>query len=186
MSNVCHGFVSLFYIFVLHLTLTIILFTTMCVANIVIHYNELSDNPENEDLSGAEVFWEVTKQYWVSMLGAFIAVLFSIFVFALCGFHSYLVCMALTTQECLKHMYDYLPSSPFSTGRCMGNWVNVVCWPRIVHTRLYYMLYLKHRDEEKFDKLRQEYGDKILPPEMIEQSIQIYEPPQDEDESAEI
>lgn len=69
----------------------------MCLANIVIHYNEVRDNPDNEDLSGAEVFWEVFKQYWVSMLGAFIAVLFSIFVFALCGFHSYLVCKALTT-----------------------------------------------------------------------------------------
>ena len=42
------------------------------------------------------------------------------------------------------------------------------------------MLYLKHRDEEKFDKLRQEYGDKILPSEMVEQSIQIYEPPQED------
>jgi hypothetical protein len=39
------------------------------------------------------------------------------------------------------------------------------------------MLYLKHRKEEKFDQLRLEKGDEILPSEMVEQSIQIYEPP---------
>ena len=88
---------SLFYIFVVHLTLTIILFTTLCLTNVVIHYNELRDNPKNDHLSGGEVYWEVTKTYWVSMLGAFIAVLFSLFVFALCGFHTYLVFLALTT-----------------------------------------------------------------------------------------
>lgn len=154
-----------------HLTLTIILFTTLCVANVVIHYNEVSDNPENADLSGGEVYWEVTKKYWVSMVGAFIAVLFSLFVFALCGFHTYLVFTSLTTQERLKNVYNYLPSSPFSTGRCMVDWKKAICWPRILHTRLYYMLYLKHRDEEKFDQLRQEFGDKILPAEMIEQDV---------------
>ena len=126
----------------------------MCIANLVIHYNELSDNPENSDLSGTEIFWEVFQTYWVSMVGAFIAVLFSIFVFALCGFHTYLVFNALTTQELLKHVYENLGGSPFSTGRCFGNWNKVICWPRITHTRLYYMLYLKHRNEEKFDKLR--------------------------------
>lgn len=50
-----------------------------------------------------------------------------------------------------------------------------------MHTRLYYLLYLKHRDEEKFDKLRQANGDEILPEEMVEQSYQIYEPPARED-----
>ena len=111
------------------------------------------------------------------MIGAFIAILFSIFVFGLCGFHTYLVQKALTTQEKLKHMYDSLPFSPFSHGRCFANWTKVICWPRIPKTRLYYMLYLKHKDKEKFDALREEKGDEILPTEMIENSIQIYEPP---------
>ena len=39
------------------------------------------------------------------------------------------------------------------------------------------MLYLKHKDKEKFDALREEKGDEILPTEMVENSIQIYEPP---------
>ena len=117
------------------------------------------------------------------MVGAFIAVLFSIFVFALCGFHSYIIGKALTTQELLKKVYVNLPGSPFSTGRCFANWKKVICWPSITHTRLYYMLYLKHRDEEKFDRLRSEYGDQILPSEMVEQSIQIYEPPNQDNDS---
>ena len=53
----------------------------------------------------------------------------------------------------------------------MADWKKVICWPKILHTRLYYMLFLKHRDEEKFDQLRQKFGDKILPSEMVEQSI---------------
>ena len=69
----------------------------MCIANMVIHYHELSDNPDYSDQSNFEIFGEVFKAYWVSMVGAFIAVLFSIFVFALCGFHTYLVGKALTT-----------------------------------------------------------------------------------------
>ena len=82
---------SLFYIFVLHLTMTIILFSTLCIANLVLHFHEVRDNPDNEDLNGGEVFFKVFQKYWASMVGAFIAILFSIFVFGLCGFHTYLV-----------------------------------------------------------------------------------------------
>lgn len=171
--------ISLFYIFVLHLTLTIVLFTTLCICNIVIHFNELRGNPENEALSNSEVFLEVVKTYWVSLVGALFATLFSLFVFALCGFHTFLVFKALTTQEMLKKMYANMARSPFSTGLCLKNWKSVICWPRITHTRLYYMLYLKHRDEERFDELRQALGDKILPSEMIEPRIKLYEPPLD-------
>ena len=88
---------SLFFIFLTHLTLTMALFITMCIANMVIHYGEVEDNPDNSDLSGAEVFGEVMKEYWISIVGSFIASVFSIFVFGLCGFHTYLVSIGLTT-----------------------------------------------------------------------------------------
>ena len=39
------------------------------------------------------------------------------------------------------------------------------------------MLYLKHRNAEKFEKRRVAQGDDILPEEMVEQSIEIYNPP---------
>ena len=118
------------------------LFTSMCIANMVIHYQELEDDPDL-DHSGSEIFGEVMKKYWASFIGSFIAVLFSIFVFGLCGFHTYLVQSALTTQEKLKGIYKNYPISPYSHGRNLANWVKVVCWPRVNHTRLYYMLYLK-------------------------------------------
>ena len=69
----------------------------MCICNIVIHYNEVSDSPDNDELESSEVFGKVFKKYWVSLVSGFIAVLFSIFVFALCGFHTFLVFKALTT-----------------------------------------------------------------------------------------
>jgi len=142
---------SLFYTFVVHLTLMIIVFTTLCIANLVIHYDEVRENPVNVDLTGGDVFYEVFAKYWASMVGAFIAVLFSIFVFGLCGFHTYLINRNLTTQEKLKHVYEEYPRSPFSHGTCLRDWRKVICCPSITPTRLYYMLYLKHRKEEKFD-----------------------------------
>ena len=39
------------------------------------------------------------------------------------------------------------------------------------------MLYLKHRHAEKFEKIRVDKGDEVLPEEMVEQSISIYNPP---------
>ena len=69
---------------------------------------------------------------------------FSIFVFGLCGFHTFLINRNLTTQEKLKHMYDHLPRSPYSFGSRCKDWSKVILCPRITATRLYYMLYLKH------------------------------------------
>ena len=60
-----------------HLTLMIILFTTLCIANLVLHYDEVEKNPLNADLSGPEIFLEVFKKYWVSLIGSFISVLVS-------------------------------------------------------------------------------------------------------------
>lgn len=122
------------------MALTILLFTVMCIANMVIHYNEVSD--EEVHLSGPEVFGKVLSKYWISIVGAFIAILFSIFVFGLWGFHTYLVHIGLTTQEKLKHIYDKYPISPYRHGSSLANWSKVVLWPRIMHTRLYHLMLL--------------------------------------------
>ena len=119
------------------------MFATLCIANMVIEYQEVRDDPNNWDLSGADVFQEVLKKYWASFIGAFIATLFSIFVFGLCGFHTYLVNVALTTQEKLKGVYNQYPESPFSHGRCFANWRKVILWPKVSKTRLYHILFLK-------------------------------------------
>lgn len=103
----------------------------------------MRDEPENHSLSGTDVFFEVFKKYWASLFGAFIATLFSIFVFGLCGYHTFLVNKALTTQEHLKGVYDQYAISPFSHGSCIPNWKKVICWPNVSKTRLYYLLYLK-------------------------------------------
>ena len=79
----------MFYIFITHLTATIILLVAMCIANLYIEFEEISN--ENEDMSGPEIFGETLKKYWWSFIAAFIALVFSIFVFGLFGFHSYLV-----------------------------------------------------------------------------------------------
>ena len=84
-------FDSLFYIFVAHLTLTIALFTFMCIANLVLHSSDLAEDESLGITNGAERFGEVLKEYWASLIGVIIASVFSIFVFGLCGFHTYLV-----------------------------------------------------------------------------------------------
>lgn len=65
------------------------LLVCLCIANIVIEYDEVEQ--ENPDMSGTEVFGEVMSKYWWSLVATFIATLFSIFVFGLCGFHTYLI-----------------------------------------------------------------------------------------------
>lgn len=60
-----------------NLTLTIIIFTTLCIANLVIHYDEVENEPKNAEMSGGEIFFEVFSKYWISLVGSFIAVLVS-------------------------------------------------------------------------------------------------------------
>lgn len=87
----------MFYIFISHLTLTIILLVIMCIANLVIDYEEIEEAEENKDMAGYEIFGETMRAYWWSFVAAFFAIVFSIFVFGLCGFHTYLISKALTT-----------------------------------------------------------------------------------------
>ena len=58
--------------------LTIILFTILCLLNVIIHHHDLQDDPENVDLGKGEILREVLKEYWISIVGSFIAVLVSI------------------------------------------------------------------------------------------------------------
>lgn len=53
----------------------IIVFTTLCIANLVIHYEEVELNPANSGMSGGDIFFEVFSKYWISLVGSFIAVL---------------------------------------------------------------------------------------------------------------
>lgn len=139
-------FYRYFYWFVVSLALLIILYAYMCIANVLIHYQETfeEDLVANPETTWKEAFWDTLSRYWSSVLGAFVAFLFSIFIFALCGFHSYIVSRALTTQEKLKHVYDYLPRSPFSFGKKRTDCRKILCCPRIPTSRLYQMLYLRH------------------------------------------
>ena len=91
---------NLFFWFVFHLSLTIMLTTSLCILNVVIHYQETKANHYDE-LGATPDFgptmWITLKEYWGSVVVAFIATLFSIFVFALFGFHSYIISLNLTT-----------------------------------------------------------------------------------------
>ena len=49
----------------------------MCIANMVIHYGEVRDDPANANLNGGEVFGEVLAKYWISLVGSFIATVVS-------------------------------------------------------------------------------------------------------------
>ena len=124
------------------MALTIFIFTFLCLANMILHVKDVKDDPENEGMGGGEAFRETMKSYWISLVGSFIAVVFSIFVFGLCGFHTYLVHIGLTTQEKLKHIYDKYPISPFRHASCFPNWSKVVFWPQSMETRVHHLMIL--------------------------------------------
>ena len=65
----------MFYIFISHLTATIVLLVTMCICNLVIDYDYVkADNP---DLDGPEVFGKTLETYWFSVVASFIATVVS-------------------------------------------------------------------------------------------------------------
>ena len=123
----------------------------------------------------------VLADYPMSLVIALFAIVFSIFVFALTGFHTYIVSLGVTTQEKLKHVYDHFPRSPWSTGNLFRNWAKIVCCPRRSKTRLSYPLYLKTNEPNQFAALKDKLNEKpedetILPEEMLETSVEIYMP----------
>jgi hypothetical protein len=100
---------------------------------------------------------------------------FSLFVVSLCGFHTYIITISLTTQEKLKHVYDRFPVSPFGFGSFLKEWSKVILFPKRKASFISHALYLKCNEPKKFEEFRKEIGDKNLPEEMIEMPVTIYE-----------
>lgn len=95
------------------------------------------------------------------------------FVFALCGFHTYIICLGLTTQEKLKHIFDRFPTSPFTKG-FTRNWSKVICCPKVIPSRISHELYLKTNKPEEFEKLKRSLRKRNIPSEIEEKSVVIY------------
>lgn len=70
-------FCSLFYWFISHLTITIIILTTMSILNLVIHYNETLALPENANKTPLDIFKITMSKYWASMVIIIITVFVS-------------------------------------------------------------------------------------------------------------
>jgi hypothetical protein len=96
-------------------------------------------------------------------------------VFALCGFHTYITALGLTTQEKPKHIYDRFKTSPFTYGNIFRDFVKAVFWPDTIPSRVSHELYLKSNKPQEFEEFRRTYGDTRLPDEMLENSVVIYE-----------
>ena len=128
----------------------------LCICNVVIHFRETREEHRNDGIYNSNSgIWVLTlKEYWGSILIAIYTVLFGVFVFALCVFHSYITSKNLTTYEKLKHVYDRFPQSPFAFPSCTTNWVRTVFCVRRNKTKLSYMLYLKSNDNERFKAIR--------------------------------
>lgn len=103
------------------------------------------------------------KDYPASVCVAIFAVLFSIFVFALCGFHSFVISQNQTTQEKLKHTFDKFSRSPYSYGRCLKDWSKVICCPKRANSRISHALVVKSSDADYEEFLRTIGGRQFLP-----------------------
>jgi len=102
---------------------------------------------------------------------------FSIFVFALFGFHSYIVAFNLTTQEQLTHKFKKFPISPYSYGSCWKNVTKVVCCTKRENSRISLALYLKSsNDTEYMEHVKAIGGQKVLPTQVEEIPPEIYKP----------
>lgn len=67
--------------------------TAMCVANLWLDYINLRSKYQNENApqDSWQLFKMIAAAYPASFAIAIFSIVFSIFVFALCGFHSFLV-----------------------------------------------------------------------------------------------
>ena len=52
--------------------------------------------------------------------------------------------------------------------------MKVILCPRRINSRMFYMMYMRSQDQSEFNKIREEEGEKIIPTDMVEQSISIY------------
>lgn len=76
-------------------------------------------------------------------------------------------------------MYDNFPISPFSFGSCMADWRKVVCCPRRINSRMNWWLFLRANNEDLFNTIVRDRGEKILPDEMKEQSVTLFQKPEE-------
>ena len=155
-----------FYAFVSHLAFLVILCTAMCIANLWLEVTEVDYD------SNAEALNETAKKYPTSILVGCFVILFSIFVLALCGFHSFLIGINQTTQEKLNHKFDRFTKSPYSYGSLFKNWLKVIFWPKNRSpTRLSWTLFLKSNFPEAYDKSVAANG---VPELMREEDVEIF------------
>lgn len=83
---------------------------------------------------------------WVAML---ISALSLVPVFLLLANHTVLISENLTTKEKVRHIYDYLPRSPFAHASVRTNWKKLVCCPnKRTKSRLTKHLFLKTNNPE--------------------------------------
>lgn len=166
---------NLFYWFIAHLTLLIIVATVICIANLVIHFHEIEAQLllAGEEVAISPILNQVLKHFPMSLIIALFTIVFSLFVLALFVFHSYLLCVNLTTQEKLKKTYSKFPRSPFSYGSCWADWKKVLFAPKRIASRVTYPLILKSTNSALFDEFRLKAGDKALPDLVLEQSVEI-------------
>jgi preprotein translocase subunit SecG len=139
---------------VFHLTLLILLATSLSISNLVLHYQTISKGYSDTKMeqTSPKIFQETITEYPMSFFIAMFAILFSVFVLTLFSFHTYILSENLTTQEKLNHKYDKFPISPFSYGSVTSNWCKVICCPKKrTETRLSYPLYLKTNHPEQFE-----------------------------------
>ena len=134
----------------------IVVAATLCIANLVIHYQQVQETLllAEDTASVGSILKEVLKQFPMSLVIAVFATVFSIFVFALCGFHTYLVSLNLTTQEKLKKTYDKFPRSPFSYGSVFADWKKSILNPTRAASRITWPLFLKSSYPDEFESYR--------------------------------
>jgi len=101
----------MFYLFVFHLSLLIALLTCLCISNLWLHYADTKQR--NPELTVWQLTGMTVRRFPASVAVALVANVFSFFVFALLGFHSMIVGLALTTQERLNQKYGHLGFSPY-------------------------------------------------------------------------
>lgn len=88
-----------FYSFVFHLTCLILHITAMCIANLWLQHQHVTqlEQSNNELYSTSSALNEAIANYPVSIIVGIISIVFSVFVITLWGFHTYLVGLNQTT-----------------------------------------------------------------------------------------
>ena len=176
----CLTLFSYFFWFCNYLMALVIYSTTLCIINLVMHFNaEKTKSCYNgEEYSFWKVIGMTLADYPSSLAVSLFTVLFSIFVCLLFGAHWLLVFKGWTTREWLSGHYKHLPIPPYSYGTCCRNFKKVVCCPKQEKSRISTTLLLQSDENKKqeFETHLQEIGG-ILPDQCDEVVPVLYKPP---------